>query len=83
MILTFVHDLTIPFTNNPAESEVRRREGPPAGLRLSADAGRTRRPRRLDALTQLFTTGPWLPPEPSVPPGLSPSAPHHHALRTA
>lgn len=80
MILAFLHNLSIPFTNNAAEREVRpvkvkQRSG---GCRRTLDGladfaiiwsylstaakhGRD----HLDVLTQLFTTGPWLPPDPA------------------
>jgi transposase len=79
MILAFVHDLTIPFTNNPAELEVR---GAKVRQRVSGcwrtldgladfaviwsylSTAAKHGLGHLDALTRLFTTGPWLPPAP-------------------
>lgn len=79
MILAFVHDLTIPFTNNPAELEMR---GAKIRQRVSGcwrtldgladyaviwsylSTTAKHGLDHLDALTQLFTTGPWLPPAP-------------------
>ncbi len=78
MILRFVVDLTVPWTNNQAERDVR-----PVKIqqRTSGGAWRTLagiadfaivqsylstatkwRLDTLDVLTQLFTTGAWLPP---------------------
>jgi transposase len=81
MILRFVHDLSVPFTNNAAEREVR-----PVKVKQRTAGGCWRTLQgladfaviwsylstaakhgvdALDALTQLFTTGPWLPPDPA------------------
>jgi transposase len=79
MILRFLHDLAVPFTNNAAEREIR-------GAKIRQRVGGCWRTLtgladfaviwsylatatkhgidHLDALTQLFTTGPWLPPPP-------------------
>lgn len=80
MILRFLHDLAVPFTNNAAEREVRgakvkQRVGGCwrtltgladfaiiwSYLATAAKHGR----EHLDVLTELFTTGPWLPPTPA------------------
>lgn len=79
MILRFATDLTVPFTNNQAERDVR-----PVKIqqRTSGGAWRTLQGlagfavvqsylstagkwgiTKIDALRQLFTTGPWLPPD--------------------
>jgi transposase len=81
MILRFLHDLAVPFTNNAAEREIR-----PAKVKQRTGGGSWRTLQgladfaviwsylstaakhsidALDALTQLFTTGPWLPPDPA------------------
>lgn len=78
MILRFITDLAIPFTNNQAERDLR-----PAKVQQHASGGHWRTLLGLadfaivrsylstaakwgidplDALTRLFTTGPWLPP---------------------
>jgi len=83
MILRFLADLAVPFTNNTAEREVR-----PVKVKQRAGGGAWRTLQgladfaviwsylstaakhgidALDALTQLFTTGPWLPPDPAAP----------------
>jgi transposase len=80
MILAFLHNLSIPFTNNAAEREVRpvkvkQRAGGCwrtldgladfaiiwSYLSTAAKHGRD----HLDVLVELFTTGPWLPPDPA------------------
>jgi len=81
MTLRFLHDLAVPFTNNSAEREVRpaKVKQRAAGgcwrtlqgladfaaicsyLSTAAKHGTD----ALDALTQLLTTGPWLPPDPA------------------
>lgn len=82
MLLRFMQDLSVPFTNNAAEREVR----PVKVKQRSGGCWRTLRGLAdfaiiwsylstaakhgidaLDALTQLFETGPWLPPEPAPP----------------
>lgn len=82
MILRFLHDLAVPFTNNAAEREVR----PVKVKQRSGGCWRTLQGLAdfaviwsylstaakhgidaLDALTHLFETGPWLPPEPAPP----------------
>lgn len=81
MILRFLHDLAVPFTNNSAEREVR-----PVKVKQRTGGGSWRTLQgladfaviwsylstaakhgidALDALTDLFTTGPWLPPDPA------------------
>jgi transposase len=80
MILAFLHDLSIPFTNNAAEREIRpvkvkQRAGGCwrtldgladfaiiwSYLSTAAKHGLD----HLDVLVELFTTGPWLPPDPA------------------
>ncbi len=80
MILRFLHDLAVPFTNNSAEREVRpvkvkQRSGGCwrtldgladfaviwSYLSTAAKHGRD----HVDAPVELFTTGPWLPPDPA------------------
>jgi transposase len=80
MILAFLHNLSIPFTNNAAEREVRpvkvkQRAGGCwrtldgladfaiiwSYLSTAAKHGLD----HLDVLVELFTTGPWLPPDPA------------------
>ena len=80
MILAFLHNLSIPFTNNAAEREVR-------PVKVKQRAGGCWRTLdgladfaiiwsylstatkhgldHLDVLVELFTTGPWLPPDPA------------------
>ena len=81
MILRFLHDLSVPPTNNAAEREVR-----PVKVKQRSAGGCWRTLQgladfaviwsylstaakhgldALDALTQLVTTGPWLPPDPA------------------
>jgi transposase len=78
MILRFATDLTVPFTNNEAERAVRpvkvqqRTSGGAwrtlqgltdfATVRSYLDTAAKWGVDALDALEQLFTTGPWLPP---------------------
>lgn len=78
MILRFVTDLTVPFTNNTAERAVRpvKVQQRTSGGAWRTLAGLTDFPMvqsyldtatkwgldKLDALRQLFTTGAWLPP---------------------
>lgn len=79
MILRFLHDLAVPFSNNAGEREIR-------GAKIRQRVGGCWRTLtgladfaviwsylataakhgidHLDALTRLFTTGPWLPPAP-------------------
>ncbi len=80
MILAFLHNLSIPFTNNAAEREIRpvkvkQRAGGCwrtldgladfaiiwSYLSTAAKHGLD----HLDVLVELFTTGPWLPPDPA------------------
>lgn len=80
MILAFLHNLSIPFTNNSAEREVR----PVKVKQRSGGCWRTLEGLadfaiiwsylstaakhgldHLDVLVELFTTGPWLPPDPA------------------
>jgi transposase len=80
MILAFIHDLSIPFTNNAAEREVRpvkvkqRAGGSWRTLEGLADfaiiwsylsTAAKHGLDHLDVLVELFTTGPWLPPDPA------------------
>jgi transposase len=78
MILRFTTDLAVPFTNNQAERDIRPtkvQQRASGGCRRTLQGvaefavvqsylstahkwGIT----RIDALRQLFTTGPWLPP---------------------
>ena len=83
MILRFVTDLAVPFTNNNAERDVRpvkvkQRNGGGCWRTLDGLAdfaviwsylstAAKHGIDALDALTQLFTTGPWLPPDPAPP----------------
>jgi transposase len=83
MILRFVHDLAVPFTNNAAEREVR----PVKVKQRSGGCWRTldgladfaviwsylstaakHGHDHLDVLVELFTTGPWLPDSPDPAP---------------
>lgn len=79
MILRFLHDLAVPFTNNAGEREIR-------GAKIRQRVGGCWRSLtgladfaviwsylataakhgidHLEALTRLFTSGPWLPPAP-------------------
>lgn len=78
MILRFVTDLAVPFTNNQAERDVR-----PVKIQQRTSGGCWRTlegiadvavvasylstatkwgPDKIDVLHQLFTTGAWLPP---------------------
>jgi transposase len=81
MILAFIHDLSVPFTNNAAELEVRgakirqRVSGCWRTLAGLADyaviwsylsTAAKHALDHLDALVRLFTDGPWLPPAPAV-----------------
>jgi transposase len=80
MILAFLHNLSIPFTNNAAEREIRpvkvkqRAGGCWRTLDGLADfaiiwsylsTAAKHRLDRLDVLVEQFTTGPWLPPDPA------------------
>jgi transposase len=80
MILRFINDLSIPFSNNMAEREVRpvkvkqRSGGCWRTLEGLADfaviwsylSTATKHGHdHLDVLVELFTTGPWLPPNPA------------------
>jgi len=80
MILAFIHDLSIPFTNNAAEREIRpvkvkqRAGGCWRTLEGLADfaiiwsylsTAAKHGLEHLDVLVELFTTGPWLPPDPA------------------
>jgi transposase len=80
MILRFMTDLSVPFTNNAAEQAIRpvkvkqRSGGCWRTLEGLADfaviwsylsTAAKHGVDALDALTQLFTTGPWLPPDPA------------------
>jgi transposase len=80
MILAFLHNLSIPFTNNSAEREVRpvkvkqRAGGCWRTLEGLADfaviwsylsTAAKHGLDHLDVLVELFTTGPWLPPDPA------------------
>jgi transposase len=84
MILRFLHDLAVPFSNNQAERDIRPTK---VKQRNSGGAWRTLEGLadfaliwsylstaakhgldQLDVLTQLFTTGPWLPPAPDPAP---------------
>ena len=81
MILRFLHDLAVPFTNNAADREAR-----PVKVKQRTGGGSWRTLQgladfaiiwsylstaskhgidALDALIQLFTTGPWPPPDPA------------------
>jgi transposase len=78
MILRFATDLTVPFTNDTAETAVRPVEVQQrasggcwrtleglagfAALRSYLDTAAKWGIDTLHALGQLFTTGPWLPP---------------------
>jgi transposase len=78
MILRFATDLTVPFTNNEAERSIRpvkvqqRTSGGAwrtlqglidfATVQSYLDTAHKWGIDKLDALRQLFTTGPWLPP---------------------
>jgi transposase len=80
MILRFIHDISIPFTSNVAEREVR----PVKVKQRSGECWRTldgladfaviwsylstaakHGLDHLDVLVDLFTNGPWLPPDPA------------------
>ncbi len=78
MILRFATDLTVPFTNNQAERSIRpvkvqQRSSGGAWRTLTGlvdfavvhsylDTATKGGKDRLEALLDLFTTGPWLPP---------------------
>lgn len=79
MILRFLHDIAVPFSNNAAEREIRgskihqRVSGCWRTLTGLADfaiiwsypaTAAKHGIDQLDALTRLFTSGPWLPPAP-------------------
>ncbi|MBO0801767.1 MAG: transposase, partial [Nocardiopsaceae bacterium] len=98
MILRFITDLAVPFTSNQAERDLRHAKvqmhasgGHWRTLLGLADYAIVRSYlstaakwgiQPLDALTRLFTSGPWLPP--SACPGLAAASPprHHHARFT-
>jgi transposase len=83
MILRFITNLAVPFSNNQAERDVRpvkvkQRNGGGCWRTLDGLAdfaviwsylstAAKHGIDALDALTQLFTTGPWLPPDPAPP----------------
>ena len=78
MILRFTTDLAVPWTNNQAERDVRpvkiqQRNGGGGWRTLQGltefavvhsylNTATKWGKDKLDALTELFTTGPWLPP---------------------
>jgi transposase len=79
MILAFLHDLSIPFTNNAAEREIRpvKVKQRPGGCRRTLEGladfaiiwsylstAAKHGLDHLDVLVELFTTEPWLPPDP-------------------
>jgi transposase len=79
MILRFVVDLAVPFTNNAAERSLRPVKlqqktsatwrllqglADFAAVRSYLDTAAKHGKEALDVLRQLFTTGPWLPPVP-------------------
>jgi len=84
MILRFITNLAVPFSNNQAERDVRpvkvkQRNGGGCWRTLDGLAdfaiicsylstAAKHGIDALDALTQLFTTGPWLPPDPTPNP---------------